>query len=385
MPIEIATTKDYKNIKELWQKLFQDSEEFIEYYFNIKVLTNEILCYKKNKKIISMIHLNPYYLSINNNKQQFAYYVGVGTDVDYQNKGYMRYIMEYSLNYLYEKGHSISILMPIDDRIYKRFGFSFITKYYEVYLCKEDLNTIKDNRYYITSKIKEDKIADISTFYQNMMNNYQVYIERNKNYYNEILKELDSEKGIIIGSYKGEKLAGYIMIYNNSELCEIREIMYDNYETLEILLSYIKENSNSKMIKINTHRLDIRHFIPFTKNIKRIIKPYIMARIINVRKILQFIYSKNKCIINIKVNDSIIKHNNGVFKLDLRVNESIVKNTNEDSDIELDIGTLVQLIMGFETVEELIKVNKIIVNNKGIINEFKNIFFIKNIFINEIV
>ncbi|WP_334196567.1 GNAT family N-acetyltransferase, partial [Muricomes intestini] len=76
--------------RELWEKVFkEDSKEFLDYYYFIKVRDNQIYVIEEDGEIRSMLQLNPYTLQVD--KKQFScnYIIAVATEEGYRKRGYM--------------------------------------------------------------------------------------------------------------------------------------------------------------------------------------------------------------------------------------------------------------------------------------------------------
>ena len=118
-----ATYDDIDNVKKLWNYCFGDDESFVDYYFRSKYKNENTIVIEKDKKIISSLQLNQYKIKLNNKVYDTSYIVGVSTLPEARGKGYMKDIMSYALNEIYKKGQLVSILMPVDFRLYRKFGY----------------------------------------------------------------------------------------------------------------------------------------------------------------------------------------------------------------------------------------------------------------------
>ncbi|TCT15729.1 putative acetyltransferase [Natranaerovirga pectinivora] len=385
MSFGLVQSTDISKVKALWKLLFQDSDAFMEYYFDTKTLTNEVLVYKEMEEIISMIHLNPYKIIVNHVIENIDYIVGVGTQPSQQGKGYMRKMMLNTLKRLYNKGHSLTMLMPVDEKIYDGFGFSFIHNRYEVFI--EDKNILNDYEdIYKIENVDGKNIHKMEAFYNNQIAlTHSICIKRDCNDFNNILKELISEGGSIINFYKNDLHIGYLMFYNTEDLFDVREILYADYSALKSILGYIKSIAKSNKLKINTHNQGIHYFIPYGDKSKIILKPTIMGRIINVEKFLKLFNIEENFNINIKVNDFIINENNDIYKWINEFECNTIIKTNDTPDLELDISTLLEWLFGYIDFKSLVNLGKIKINNHEIYHKFMDIKMNNNIYINEIV
>ena len=74
----------------LWEKIFtEDSNDFLDYYYNNKTKNNEIYVIETDGEIRSMLQLNPYHLVAGTKEVPGRYIVAVATDSFYRGKGFL--------------------------------------------------------------------------------------------------------------------------------------------------------------------------------------------------------------------------------------------------------------------------------------------------------
>ena len=65
--IKVRKLKQEEHIltRKLWEEIFtEDSVEFLDYYYSVKVKDNEIYVIEDEGRIVSMIHLNPFQMRL---------------------------------------------------------------------------------------------------------------------------------------------------------------------------------------------------------------------------------------------------------------------------------------------------------------------------------
>ena len=197
----------YEHIKtrSLWEEIFkEDTKEFLDYYYSVKALENEIYVIEEDNKIVSMLHLNPYQMRIGNEIFQTHYIVAVATDENYRKRGYMAKLLNRAMQIIQKRGEPFTFLMPAAEEIYKPFGFEF------VYEQKRGMVTGKA---YGESSIvfvmaTENDCQDIADCANEFLKDYDVVTWRDASYYETLLAEQASENGGILLAKEGEKLVG---------------------------------------------------------------------------------------------------------------------------------------------------------------------------------
>lgn len=115
----------------------EDSEAFVEYYYSYAAKDNRILVLEQEKTICSMLHLNPYQLSVNGTAIDAYYYVAVATKASCRHQGMMRSLLSKSLKDIHREGHAFAYLMPADRAIYEPFDFRIVYEQKKIELPKD--------------------------------------------------------------------------------------------------------------------------------------------------------------------------------------------------------------------------------------------------------
>lgn len=221
--------QEHGKTRKLWEEIFQeDTKEFLDYYYSVKTLENEIYVIEEDNKIVSMLHLNPYQMRIGNAIYQTHYIVAVATDEKYRKRGYMARLLNHAMQVMADRGEPFTFLMPASGAIYKPFGFQF------VYEQKRETITGKrckdDNLSFVMAEEKDcDKIA---TYANEKLQTYDVVTWRDEKYYKTLLEEQASENGGILLTKENGRIVG-VFCFAKGEHIEIREPLCDRESMLQ--------------------------------------------------------------------------------------------------------------------------------------------------------
>ena len=195
-------SNEHIRTRKLWEEIFtEDTPEFLDYYYSIKIKNNEIYVIEDDGEIVSMLHLNPYEMRIGDKLFQTHYIVAVATKENYRKRGLMRQLLNYALQVMTDRGEPFTFLMPADEAIYKPFGFEFI---YEQKRENVRGKKCEDSTVEVVEASTEhcQMIADFSN---QMLQEYDVVTWRDSGYYETLLLELASENGgILLAKRDGE-------------------------------------------------------------------------------------------------------------------------------------------------------------------------------------
>lgn len=385
MKIRFARECDQNNIMKIWNYCFNDGPKFTDYYFNNKYKNYNTIVVEEETNIVSSLQLNQYKIRLNDKEYETSYVVGVSTLPEARGRGYMKHIMDFTLNELYKKEQLISILMPIDYRLYRKYGYEHCYDQIEYEINIEDLGGFKS--YGSLIKATSDHINEMINIEKYFLVNLNGKIIRDKDYYENLFKEIESEDGHIY-IHRNEESDGYIIYFINGDNIFVRELYYKNMNALKGMLRFIY-NHNTQCKKVNiTSPLDdkIRFALSNPRTVTMKLKPFMMGRVINFKKYLESLYieGNDKSSIIISIKDDYIKENNKIFKITLENNKLVVEDGDFDYDVELDINTISQLAFSYINSKEAYLLNNL-KENKEVIKFLDLIFIKKQNYINEYV
>ena len=388
MKMRYAREEEIDSIKEIWNYCFNDEDTFVDYYFNHKYKNYNTIVACEDNDIVSSLQLNQYKINLDNKVYDTSYVVGVSTFPQVRGRGYMRNIMDFSLNELYKKGQLISILMPIDYRLYRKYGYEHCYDQLEYNINIDDLKNFNLNgRLYKATEKNIDDLININNIFLEDINGNTV---RDKDYYINLFKEVKSEGGHIY-VYKDGSYKGYIIYFLNGENMFVRELFYKDLDSLKSILKFIyNHNTQCKSVTISAPVNDKIKFVlenPKTTDIK--IKPFMMGRVINVEKYLNGLQAEESIDIsaNIFIEDKFIKENNGVFNIEIKNKKVKAKKVRGNYSLSLSINSFTQLAFSYVDIKDIIVLNNIDRNdkNKDAIQLLKVLFNKKENYINEYV
>ena len=391
MNIRYAKPIDKDQVVSVWNYCFEDGEDFVKYYFENVYDENNTIIIEENDEVLSALQLNKYTIDLRDNKYDVSYVVGVSSKPEVRGLGYMKHLMTYTLEELYKNGEIVSLLMAIDYRLYKRYGFDHCYDQIQYNLRTDELLGFR-----LSSKLRKATFEDaetLSRIYTKAMESLNGYAVRDEAYFNRFIKEVSSESGYI---YIDEENNSYIAYYIQGDTFFVRELIYNNNSSLKSMLAYIyNHNTQCKKTVINAPVDDkIKLIIANLKTCEIKLIPFMAGRVINFEK---YIESLNSCnidtqkinnkYIKIKVIDKYIKQNNSVFKISVCDNKIKIQRVEEDYDIELDINSITQLAFSYLNTDEIFMLNEI--DESSLINtqkELLNVLFEKRInYIDELV
>lgn len=244
MKVRKLRQEEHIKTRRLWEKIFtEDTSEFLEYYYSVKVNDNEIYVIEDGGEIVSMLHLNPYQMRVRDKIFKTHYIVAVATDERYRKRGLMRQLLNHAMQVMADRGEPFTFLMPADEAIYKPFGFEFI---YEQKRGKIAGKKCQDTTLTITHACKEDCQA-IADFANELLKEYDVVTWRDADYYKVILAEQVSENGGILVAKRDGRIEG-IFCYAKEAEFEIREPLFYDKVVLQYAIYQLTGNETDSVL-----------------------------------------------------------------------------------------------------------------------------------------
>ena len=391
MKVRYAKKTEKEIAIKFWKDRFKDSEEQIKFYCDNIYNENNYLVLEDNSKIVSSLHENDYIFNFNNKSVNSKYIVGVSTDITMRNKGYMSKLLISMLENSKKKSMPFVFLTPINPIIYRKFGFEYFSNIEYYNFSVEELTNFKlpSNNYSYIEINEENKNlyldALIKIYNSNMKDDF-CYLERDNFYFDKILKEANSDGMKTFILYKDKKACAYIIFGLYEENIEIRECMaldcISYKEILALIYGYRDYYKNINLASPNNSNIEF--LFDNQLNIEKIVKPFMMMRILNPLSIFKNLKLKNSNI-KIYIEDKILKENTGLYSLNNEISFSNILEEKTTYDLKIDMGDLVFLITGYFSIDELIKLGKIDIKNKNVIKNLNKIFSKKNSYLYEFI
>ena len=310
--------KEVEPVYEMYQKIFEDPEDFARYYFEEVYASNEVLLAQEDQKILGMIHLNPYRIRAGKETYTLNYIVAVAVWKEYRRQGIMAAMLKKCLNDMHQKKQPFTYLMPADRAYYEPFQFTFVMDWEETAInlsnsadriipaSQQDMNlqgqSLQEKKSQETRiiKIPEEDYEQIAAFLEQFMQPYQIYTIPDKQYLRRLSKESQSGDGDLMAYYEGEELKGvFAESFEDDEVY----IRWAYSTTPENMLHEIKYRHHNKKIYITEGNLAKGEKIP-----------KIMARITDLTAWGAILRGKNDFTFRLLVKDPYIEDQNGVYQ-----------------------------------------------------------------------
>lgn len=302
---------DAIQLHNLYRKSFDDSSDYVDFFFLHSFDINRAYYVKKDKQIVSALHIIMKKMMFNNQILDLPFVVAASTDPQYRRQGLMREVMDHTFADLRKQGYFLTSLFPVNPDFYFDYGFV----HYTFGVSLEHFSTSFECNIEQTNDG-----ALLSSMYNHCIADKEGYIMRDENYFDAYLNSLWQD-GVVFDLIKKEgETFGYIA-HKDGDIDEILLCGEGRPVHKDIAFSEAVMPSPDGHIPLN------------------------MMRIIDVKKLLETLtFEKNAMAsINLRITDSFIIENNCELNLNLK-NGRLTITTSSSIDLTISIEDLTKVI-----------------------------------------
>lgn len=229
-------------LKIMWLKIFGDSEDYLNSFFD-KVYKNEnTLVYVENEKVVSVLFMIPYKFVNSGKENEIVYLYALATEPAYRGRKLMSKLIQKSLTISTERGYALSVLIPAEDTLfsyYKQFGFEDYFEQVKITKTFEEIeNKLISNNFQIQEvgpkriefiKANEEQIYEAYTHSKIFMPEGIILSKEQNEFY---IEELEKEGGqafvFDLNGNTGSDEEGYVLLKLEKDNLYIYETNVDS-------------------------------------------------------------------------------------------------------------------------------------------------------------
>lgn len=313
--------------------------------------------------LVSQVAVYPMQVNIFGKTYAMGGLTGVGTYPEYSNMGLMHKLLEQALKNMKEKKQYISYLYPYSIPYYRRKGWELISDRisYEV----QDYQLPKTHQ--VTGTVR--RVATDSEILQQTYSIYSSHthgaIIRDELAWNEYW--LWDKDDIVAAIYYNEKDQpdGYIIYWIENEVFHVKDMIFNNEEARIGLWNFISAHfSMIDKVEGNIFSNEPLAFLLEDGNIKEVISPYFMGRIVDFCSFIEnypFKPDETDRSWKFTMTDPIMDCNRGNFQLNIsKDGKAKAFKIQEQCTDKISTQTMTTMLMGYKRPGYLAKIGRII-------------------------
>ena len=289
---------------------------------------------------------------------------GVATSPQYRNRGLVHRILLKILKEMYDRGILISSLYPFKFSFYEQFGWKLanVNQRYHI-----------ETKKFITRPVTDRIVREVFT----LDHIKEVYAKVAGQKYNYMVKRTEEDwrrkvnpkkPGYLFVCYNANDTpCGYLIsrflkheppdpegIDKSEQSIYLPEIFWYDRKARQALFNFLKTHvDHRKYIAFSSADSDMLSFLKEPRIKANEVFAGSMVRIVDVVSVIEaFDYSEDANFV-LKVNDLSCDWNNKSFNVTVSADRTRLEETMQPPDVNIDIGSLSQMIVGYRTASQL--------------------------------
>lgn len=313
-------------------------------------------------KLVSQAAVYPFQVRIFNKTYDMGGLTGVGTFPEYSNQGLMHKLLYQALEKMREKKQSISYLYPYSIPYYRRKGWEIISD--KIFFEVKDYQLPKNKQ--VPGEVERvgSESNDVKQAYMRFALQTHGAMLRGDLAWNEYWRwDLDDLMAAVY--YNDDRQPdGYVLYWIADEIFHIKDMIFVNEEARSGLWNFISAHF-SMIAKVvgNIHTDEPLAFLLEDADIREVISPYYMARIVDLDLfIAQYPFKPDtkEREWTFTLDDPLLSWNQGTFTLRISPEgKGEVVRTADRSEARINIQTMTTMLLGYKRPDYLHKIGRI--------------------------
>lgn len=384
--------ENYMNVIQLKEDKFREALRLSEYAFQYKVdeerlqqqLTkmkesHEIYGIMEGKDLAAKLHFIPFHIYIGKEKFKMGGVAGVATYPEYRRSGYVKELLQHSLQRMKKDGFTVSMLHPFAVTFYRKYGWELCANLLVCHLTKSDLVMKKQVNGTVKRFNKENHPEEVEKLYETFAERFSGMLVRNEKWW---LQAVYEDLTLAIYYDENKTAAGYMLYKIENYKMTVDEFVPLHNEARNGLWNFIcQHDSMIKELEMTVSENEQLLYTLQEPRVKTEIKPYFMGRIVDVEQFLkqyELNWNNVQQEVILHITDSFAPWNN--VSVRLANYEIAIIEEPMDKGINLDINALSTILLGYKRPLELNEL-ELISGSEEEIRAFENVVPVRKSFI----
>ncbi|EEL16678.1 Acetyltransferase, GNAT [Bacillus cereus 95/8201] len=382
----------YMNVIRLKEDKFREALRLSEYAFQYKVdedrlqqqitkmkESHEVYGIMEGENLAAKLHLIPFHIYIGKEKFKMGGVAGVATYPEYRRSGYVKELLQHSLQTMKKDGYTISMLHPFAVSFYRKYGWELCANLLVCHMTKSDLVMKKQVNGTVKRFNKESHPEEVEKLYETFAERFSGMLVRNEKWW---LQAVYDDLTLAIYYDENQTAAGYMLYKIENYKMTVEEFVPLHNEARNGLWNFIcQHDSMIKDLEMTVSENEPLLYTLQEPRVKTEIKPYFMGRIVDVEQFLkqyELNWNNVQQEVILHITDSFAPWNN--VSVRLANYEITIIEEPMDKGIKLDINALSTILFGYRRPLELNEL-ELISGSEEEIRAFENVVPVRKPFI----
>ncbi|MBL3820393.1 GNAT family N-acetyltransferase [Bacillus sp. BSL6] len=380
------------NVIRLKEDKFREALRLSEYAFQYKVeeermqqqLTrmkesHEVYGIMEGNDLAAKLHLIPFHIYIGKEKFKMGGVAGVATYPEYRRSGYVKELLQHSLQTMKKDGYTVSMLHPFAVAFYRKYGWELCANLLVCHMTKSDLVMKKQVIGTVKRFNKENHSEEVEKLYETFAERFSGMLVRNEKWW---LQAVYDDLTLAIYYDENKTAAGYMLYKIEKSKMTVEEFVPLHNEARNGLWNFIcQHDSMIKELEMTVSENEQLLYTLQEPRVKTEIKPYFMGRIVDVEQFLkqyELNWNNVQQEVILHITDSFAPWNN--VSVRLANYEITIIEEPMGKGIKLDINALSTILLGYKRPLELNEL-EVISGSEEEIRAFEKIVPVRDAFI----
>ena len=313
------------------------------------------------EELVSQIAVYPLKMNIYGNTAHVGFVTSVCTYPEYTGQGIMKRLMRQSLEHMRERHQPFALLFPYSIPLYRRFGYEIISN--KISYTVKDRQVPAEPRTSGYVRRVPWTSRDFTELHTRFASVTHGCLYRNRLAWEEYWR-WDEDDTVVAVYYTADGDArGYMVYLIKDDVMHIKEMICLDREAHEGLWGYVRaHDSMIDEVRGNTYDGEPIAFELDDGDIREVIRPYIMGRIVDVE---QFITGyacdpgEPGVCFAFEIEDEFLACNNRTFRVRFAHGTCTLTEEAPDYSLSLSIATLTTLLLGYKTAAQLRRLGRL--------------------------
>ncbi|ANS48561.1 acetyltransferase [Bacillus thuringiensis] len=341
--------------------------------------SHEIYGIMEGEDLAAKLHLIPFHIYIGKETFKMGGVAGVATYPEYRRSGYVKELLQYSLQTMKKDGYTVSMLHPFAVSFYRKYGWELCANLVTCHMIKSDLVMKKQVNGTLKRFNKENHPEEVEKLYEVFAERFSGMLVREKNWW---LQAVYDDLTLAIYYDENKRAAGYMLYKIENYKMTVEEFVPLHNEARNGLWNFIcQHDSMIKELEMTVSENEPLLYSLQEPRVKTEIKPYFMGRIVDVEQFLkqyELNWNNVQQEVILHITDAFAPWNNVTVRL-ANHEITIVEETTEKG-IKMDINALSAIMFGYKRPLELNEL-ELISGSDEAIRSFENLVPVRKPFI----
>lgn len=298
-----------KQTRALWQSVFNDSEEFVQLYFDEKYTDDANVFFRYNGQVLSAMQAFPARFQMGGHVLPSMYLSGLATQPDMRRQGLASQVLYYAHRRAFDRGLVFSFLVPGTEEL-KDFYRQPIHGDYEVATARKRSPLERTDTAAADMVVSEPDAygSEVYFFYKKQMQQSPVALTPSENDFFVAVADAEIEGGGLLVARQKQKIVGTCIYVPTAKGHLVTDLLVATPQVQTAFVDFFEQEKRSQSVEVTA----------FCKWETKGAVPYAMARVINVERFLRTVAAHHPTeVFEVGVEgDSQIPENNGYYRLD---------------------------------------------------------------------